>query len=92
MFGFETLEFYKVAFEIYIGDKLVQQQEMQAPRAILEASFIQTANQIANDKRPMKIKMSRPQTIWDEFANKQKVLKNEIEFKNNAMIVFEDNK
>lgn len=86
---FET---YEVTFEIYIEDKLVNKQTIEAPRAMIEASFMQTVNQIARDKRPMKIRMSRPEIIWDNFENKKKVLTNEVVFGNNAMIAWEENK
>lgn len=91
-FGFNMFETYEVTFEIYIEDKMVNKQSMQAPKEILMANFIQTVNQIAQDRRPMKIRMSRPEVIWDEFENKQKVLENEVIFGNNAMIAWEENK
>lgn len=83
---------YEVTFEIYIGDTLAKTQTMQAPRQMLEASFIQTVNQIARDQRPMKIRMSRPEIIWDEFEKREKVLTNEVIFGNNAMIAWEEEK
>lgn len=76
---FET---YEVIFEIYLGDKLVQKQSMQAPRIILERQFVNLANEIANDERPMRIKMIKPEVIWDQFEQKHKVLNNYIEFRN----------
>ena len=85
-------EIYEVTFEIYIEDKLVQKQMMQAPKQILMANFMQTAQQIKNDKRPMKIKMIVPDVIWDNFENKEKVLNNEVSASNNAMIAWEENK
>ena len=90
--GFNMFEKYEVTFEIYIEDKLVNKQTMQAPKEILMANFIQTVNQIAQDRRPMKIRMSRPEVIWDEFENKQKSIENEVIFGNNAMIAWEENK
>lgn len=90
MFGFNMFETYEVTFEIYIEDKLVNKQAMQAPKEMLMANFIQTVNQIARDKRPMKIRMTRPEFIWDNFENKQKVLENEVIFGNNAMIAWEE--
>lgn len=84
-------EFYEVTFEIYIADKLVGQQIMQAPQEILILNFIQTAKQIQNDQRPMKIRMLRPDVIWDNFENRQKVLNNEVSASNNAMIAWEEN-
>lgn len=89
MFSFNMFETYKVTFEIYIEDKLVEQQTMQAPKEILMANFIQTVKQIIEDTRPIKIKMSRPETIWDNFENKQKVITNNIIFSNNAMLDWE---
>lgn len=92
MFRFNMFETYEVTFEIYIEDKLVNKQTMQAPKEMLMANFIQTVNQIARDRRPMKIRMTRPEIIWDRFENKQKTLENEVIFGNNAMITWEENK
>lgn len=85
-------DIYKVIFEIYNKDKLVNKQIMEAPKEILIMNFLQTVNQIAEDQRPLKVKMIRPETIWDNFENKQKILNNEIEFSNNAMLAWEENK
>lgn len=85
-------DFHQVTYEIYIEDKLVQKQQMQAPKEILIMNFMQTAEQIGNDRKAMKIKMISPITIWDDFENKEKVLENEVVFSNNAMIAFEENK
>lgn len=90
--GFDMFETYDVTFEVYVEDKLVNKQAMQAPKEILMANFIQTVNQIARDKRPMKIRMSRQEIIWDKFEKKERALENEVIFGNNAMIVWEENK
>ena len=73
-------DIYEVTFEIYIEDKLVNKQTMQAPKEMLMVNFIQMVDKIAQDRRPMKIKMSRPEVIWDRFENKQKVLENKVVF------------
>jgi hypothetical protein len=91
IFG-DMLEMHEVIFEVYIEDKLTNRQQMQAPKEMLIANFLQTAKQIQNDKRPIKIKMIRPEVIWDNFEQKQKVLNNEIELSNNAMTSWEENK
>lgn len=83
---------YEVIFEVYIEDKLTNRQQMQAPKEMLIANFLQTARQIQSDRRPIKIKMIRPEVIWDKFEQKQKVLNNEIELSNNAMVSWEANK
>ncbi len=83
---------HEVIFEVYIEDKLTNRQQMQAPKEMLMANFLQTAKQIQNDKRPIKIKMIRQETIWDEFEQIQKVLNNEIELSNSAMTAWENSK
>lgn len=88
----DMLDIQEVIFEVYIEDKLTNRQQMQAPKDIIIANFLQTAKQIQNDQRPIKIKMIKPVVIWDEFENAQKVLNNEIELSNNAMTAWQENK
>ena len=83
---------YEVTFEVYIEGKLTNRQQMQAPKEMLMANFLQTAKQIQNDSRPIKIKMIRQEVIWDNFEQKQKVLNNEIELSNSAMTTQKENK
>ena len=83
------LDIQEIIFEVYIKDTLTNRQQMQAPKDMLIANFIQTAKQIQNDQRPIKIKMIKPEVIWDSFEQKQKVLNNEIEISNNAMVSWE---
>lgn len=91
MFGFNLFETYEVNLEIYIEDKMIQKQTLEAPKEILIANFMQLAGQIKNDNRPMKIKMIIPDIIWDNFEKKQKVLNNEVVASNSAMIYWEEN-
>ena len=79
------LDIQEVIFEVYIEDKLTNRQQMSAPKDMIITNFIQTAKQIQNDKRPIKIKMIKPTVIWDEFDKVERVLNNEIELSNNAM-------
>lgn len=88
MFG----SLYEVIFEIYNEDRLINKQAMQAPKEILMINFIQTVDQISKDRRPLKIRMIKPEVIWDRFENKQKTIDNEVAFSNNAMIAWEENK
>lgn len=81
---------YEVTFEVYIEDKLTNKQTMEAPKEMLIANFLQTAQQIQNDRRPIKVKMIRPDIIWDNFEQKQKILYNEISVSNPAMIDWEE--
>ena len=83
-------EMHEVIIEVYIEDKLTNRQQMKAPKEILIANFLQTAKQMQNDQRPIKLKMIRPEIIWDEFEQKQRVINNEIELSNNAMVAWEE--
>ena len=86
---FET---YDVVFEVYIEDKLTNRQQMQAPKEMLIANFLQTVKQIQADRRPIKIKMIRPEEIWDKFEQRRRTLNYEIALSNNAMVAWEANK
>lgn len=88
----DMFETYEVVFEIYIEDKLTNRQQMQAPKEMLIANFIQTAKQIQADRRPIKIKMIRPEEIWDKFEQRRRVLNNEIELSNIAMVAWQESK
>lgn len=91
MFNFyANFEIYNADFEIYLEDKLIQKQSAEAPKEMLMATFVQTMQQIAQDKRAMQFKMKVPIIIYDNFEKKEKTLTNEILFKNNAMIAFEE--
>lgn len=83
---------YEVTFKIYNEDKLVQSQTTQAPEEIIKMNFIQLVDQIGPDKRPMKMVMSRPETIWDNFENREKILDIWTSFSNNAYITWEERK
>ena len=92
MFSFFTnFETYDAEFEIYLEDKVIQKQSASAPKEMLMATFVQTMQQIAQDKRAMQFKMKVPIIIYDNFEKQEKTLNNEILFKNNAMISFEEN-
>lgn len=94
MFRFDMFEtdIYDVAFEIYIADKLVKKQTMQtSSEDMLIINFMQMAQRIRNDQRPMKIKMIKSDVIWDKFEQREKTLNNEISASNDAMIAWEEN-
>lgn len=87
----DMLDMQEVIFEVYIEDKLTNRQQMKAPKEMLIANFVETAKQIKNDQRPIKIKMIRPYVIWDEFEKQHRTLNNEIMINNNAMDAWEVN-
>lgn len=85
------LDIHEVIFEVYVEDKLTNRQQMKAPKDMLIANFVETAKQIKNDQRPIKIKMIRPYVIWDEFEKQHKTLNSEVMINNNAMDAWEAN-
>lgn len=89
---FDMLEMYEATFEVYLEDQIIYNQKQQAPKEILMAQFAQLLEQVAYDKRPMKLKMIVPQVIWDNFENKQKTLYNDTTFSNNAMVAWEESR
>lgn len=91
MFG-SIFETYDVVVETYIEDRLVNRQQIEAPKEVLMMSFVNNAQQLGNDRRPIKMVMSRPDTIWDNFEQKEKSFNHEVVFKNNAMIAWEESK
>lgn len=82
-FGFG--ETYQVIIEIYIGTQCIQRQSLSAPEQFLKMQFIGLAQQIAQENRPMRVKMIVPEVIWDDIEKKQKVLENYVEFRNKLM-------
>lgn len=90
---FDSLfEIHEVIFETYVEDTLTSKQRIQAPKEMIMASFLQTVEQIKADKRPIMVKMIRPEIIWDNFENKEKTINNEVVFSNNAMVSWQENK
>lgn len=63
---------YTVAIEIYIGNQLVQSQQMTAPRPFLEMQFLGLVQEIQQQSQPMKAIMKRKEIIWDNFEQIQK--------------------
>ena len=92
MFGSIFGELFEVNLEVYLEDNVVGRQTMQAPKEMLMINFIQNADQMGKDSRPMKLRMYRPDTIWDRFENQEKPFIHEVEFLNNAMIAWQEDK
>lgn len=82
-FGFG--ETYQVIIETYLGTECIQRQQLNAPEGILKAQFMGLMQQIAQENRPMCVKMIVPEVIWDDIEKKQKVLENYVEFRNKWM-------
>ena len=81
-FNFGFSEPTTVILEQYIGNALVQSQQLSAPPEILQAQFMQLVQQVASQSQPMKVKMVRWEKIWNQFDSEWKTLEYSIEFQN----------
>lgn len=81
-FNFGFSEPLTITLEQYIGNALVQSQQLSAPPEILQAQFIQLVQQIASQSQPMKIRMVRYENIWNPFDNEWKKLELDVVFQN----------
>lgn len=77
------MEMYDVVFEITQGEN-ISRQAIQAPREILEANFLQVANDIAHINIPTKVKMARTVYIEDTYNKRWIPRENSVTFANNA--------
>ena len=71
-----------VVLEQYIGNALVQSQQLSAPPEILQAQFLQLVQQVASQSQPMKLRMIRWEDVWNQFDGEWKKLELSVEFKN----------
>lgn len=82
-FGFGDTE--QVILEIYLGNQLIQKQQLNAPLEILKMQFMGLVQDIAQNNKPMKCKIIKYDIIWDQYEKEQKIIENYIEFRNKAM-------
>ena len=81
----EQMEVFECTFDIEVEDR-IQHQTVQAPRVALERQFLGLAQQAAKSNKPMRVKMSRQISIYDNFDKKWIVRENSVAFANNAYI------
>ena len=81
-FNFSFSEPITVTLEQYIGNALVQSQQLSAPPEFLQAQFLQLVQQVASQSQPMKLRMVRWEDVWSQIDNEWKKLELSVEFKN----------
>ena len=81
-FNFGLSEPLTVTIEQYIGNALVQSQQLSAPPEILQVQFIQLVKQVASQSQPMKIRMVRYEDVWSQFDQEWKKLELDVTFQN----------
>ena len=81
-FNFGLSEPMEVLLEQYIGNTLVHSQQLSAPPEILQAQFMQLAEQVASQNQPMKIRMVRWEDVWSQIDKEWKKLELDVVFQN----------
>lgn len=81
-FNFGFSEPIAVTLEQYIGNTLVQSQQLSAPPEILQAQFMQLVQQVASQSQPMKIRMVRWKDVWSQIDQEWKRLELDVVFQN----------
>lgn len=79
----DKLQIFSCTFDIYVGDNY-KRQTIKAPRFILEQDFLGYVEEAANTAIPIKIKMSRINTVWNHFEQRYMNQEQSIIFANNA--------
>jgi len=80
--NFGLSEPMEVLFEQYIGNACVSRQKLSAPPEILQAQFMQLAEQVASQNQPMKIRMVRWEDVWSQIDKEWKKLELDMVFQN----------
>jgi peroxiredoxin family protein len=73
---------YDVTITIYLGNQAIQQMHMTSIQPMIEAQFMAYVQEVASQKQPMRVVMTRDEVIWDKFEQKQKVIPCSMEFQN----------
>ena len=81
-FNFGLSELLTVTIEQYIGNAIVQSQQLYSYPEILQAQFLQLVQQVASQSQPMKIRMVRWEDVQNQFDGEWKELELSVEFKN----------
>ena len=81
-FNFGFSEPMEVLLEQYVGNACVLRQKLSAPPEILQAQFMQLAEQVGSQSQPMKIRMVRWEDVWNQIDQEWKRLELDVAFQN----------
>lgn len=68
--------------DIYIGNQLVQSQQITMPDQMLSAQFTQVCKQVVNDTRPIHVVMRRWEDGYDQYENETQRYEYKLEYWN----------
>lgn len=71
--------------EIYIGNN-VKYSKLSGIRKMVEAQVYELLQEAKDTGLPYKIKVSKPEKIWDKFENKEKTISNYLQVANEQFI------
>ena len=75
-------DFETVVYEVWLGEQLIERQQVQAPEEMLKLMFMNYVQELACHKEPMHLRMSGTVKIWDQLEGKFKVLPKSIDYWN----------
>lgn len=83
MFGFNFNsifgEVYDAKIEVYVGDSVVQTDNLQAPSIIIEQNYLGLLQQIIKESQPMSVKLLVAKDIYDDNDNYVRTIWNSVE-------------
>ena len=68
--------------DIYIGNQLMQSQQIAMPDQMLAAKFMQVCKQVANDPQPIHVVMRRWEDEWNQVDSKMEQREYKLEYWN----------
>ena len=83
MFNFNFDQIFGSTFdakiEIYVGEQLVQSDNLQAPSVIIQQNYLNLLQQVLNEPSPMSVKLLVAKDIYDDNDNYVRTLWNSVE-------------
>lgn len=79
-FGFDLGPTMTFDCELYLGNQLINKQQITANGAMCQMQFLQTVQELAQTHQPYYLKMFRDEVIYDQFEKTSKTLRVGIEY------------
>ena len=81
----EKMEVFVCLFEIEING-VPQHRRMKAPRLFIEQEYASLVYEAAQNPRPVRVKISRTDPVWNQFDQEWVEREYSIDFANNAYV------
>lgn len=80
-FNFDSIfgDVYDAKIEVYVGDSVVQTDNLQAPSIIIEQNYLGLLQQIIKESQPMSVKLLVAKDIYDDNDNYVRTIWNSVE-------------